>query len=119
MSKEFIDYLAAHGIHHECTMPDTPQQNGVVEWKIMTIMEMARSMLKGKNLPNMFWLDAVMCANYVLNRSPTKSLKTITPYEVWKGHKPTISHMQTLGCLSYAHVPSQRKSTRGEQICCF
>ena len=60
-------------------------------------MEMAKCMLKGKNLPIMFWLDAVMGANYVLNRSPAKAFKKITPYEAWKGHKPTISHMRTLG----------------------
>ena len=81
MSKEFNDYMAADGIHHECTMPYTPQQNGVVERKNTTFMEMARCMLKSKNLPNIFWLDAMMCANYVPNKTPTKALKTITPYE--------------------------------------
>ena len=106
MSEEFNAYLKSCGIHHKCTVPYTPQQNGVAERKNRIVMEMARCMLKGKNLPNMFWLDAVMCANYVLNRSPTKALKTITPYEAWKGHKPTISRMRTFGWLAYAHVPS-------------
>ena len=54
MSKEFNDYLAARGIHHECIAPYTSQQNGVAERKNMIIMEMARCMLKGENLPNMF-----------------------------------------------------------------
>ena len=39
---------------------------------------------------------------------PTKALRTITPYEAWKGHKPSISHMRTFKCLAYAHVPSQK-----------
>lgn len=29
---------------------------------------MARSMLKGKNLPNEYWAKAVACAVYILNR---------------------------------------------------
>ncbi|KAA0032243.1 integrase [Cucumis melo var. makuwa] len=37
-------------------------------------MEMARSMLKAKNLPNEFWGDVVACTVYILNRAPTKSI---------------------------------------------
>eukprot|EP01018_Ginkgo_biloba_P024376 Gb_03317 [translate_table: standard] len=49
-------------------------------------MEMARSMLKSKNLRNDYW------AVYILNRSPTKSVKNITPKEAWSGHKPSVTH---------------------------
>ena len=41
-----------------------------------------------------FWLTVVMCANYVLNRCPTKALKTITPYEAWNGHKTNVGHIE-------------------------
>lgn len=107
MSQEFADFLASRGIIHQCPMPHTPKQDGVAKHRIRTLMEMARCMIKGKSLPNRFWLDAIMCANYVLNRSPTKALKTITPCEAWTGCKPAISHMRVFGCLAYAHVPSQ------------
>jgi len=30
-SNDFIQYLSNHGIIHEKTNPDTPQENGVVE----------------------------------------------------------------------------------------
>ncbi len=30
-SKEFEDYLKSEGIHHQCTIPKTPQQNSVAE----------------------------------------------------------------------------------------
>ena len=66
-------------------------------------------MIKGKHLPDMFWMEALMCANYVLNRCPTKALKVITPYEAWNGHKPMVSHMRVFGCLAYALVPSQQR----------
>ena len=56
MSKDFNDYMVAHGIHHESSVLYTPQHNGLAERTNKTIMEMAKCMLKGKNLPNMFWL---------------------------------------------------------------
>ena len=74
MSKEFNAFLAERGIKHQCTVPYTPQQNGVAERKNMSLMEMARCMVKSQFLPHAFWLEAVMCATYVLNRCPTKAL---------------------------------------------
>lgn len=49
---EFLDYCRYHGIKKRFTTSYTPQQNGVANIKNQTIMQMARSMLKGKNLPN-------------------------------------------------------------------
>jgi len=85
MSKEFNAFLADRGIKHQCTVPYTPQQNGVVERKNRCLMEIARCMVKSQALPHAFWLEAIMCATYVLNRCPTKALKSITPYESWHG----------------------------------
>nr|KYP39285.1 Retrovirus-related Pol polyprotein from transposon TNT 1-94 [Cajanus cajan] len=50
----------------------SPQQNGVFERKNRTVMEMARSMLKEKGLPNTFWAEVVYIDVYILNRCPTK-----------------------------------------------
>ena len=36
-----------------------------------TIVEMVRSMLKDKEMPNDFWAKAVNTAVYILNRCPT------------------------------------------------
>lgn len=44
-SKEFQEYLKAQGIHHETTVPHTPQQNKVAERKNRTLIEAARTML--------------------------------------------------------------------------
>ena len=40
---------------------------------------MTRSMIKEKGLPKSFWAEAVVCAVYLLNRNPTKSMKNVTP----------------------------------------
>eukprot|EP01018_Ginkgo_biloba_P003437 Gb_11909 [translate_table: standard] len=49
-------------------------------------------MLKSKNLPNDYWAEAVATIVYILNRSPTKSVKNITPKEAWSGHNPSVTH---------------------------
>ena len=70
---------------------------------------MARCMVKSQVLPHAFWLEAVMCATYVLNRCPTKALQSITPYEAWHGRKPCVAHLRVFGCLAYALVPVQHR----------
>ena len=70
-------------------------------------MEMVRCMVKSQFLPHAFWLEAVMCATYLLNRCPTKALQPITPYEAWHGRKPSAAHLHVFGCLAYALVPVQ------------
>ena len=50
MSSEFNAFLAERGIKHQCTVPYTPQQNGVAE-RNMSLMEMARCMVKSQALP--------------------------------------------------------------------
>jgi hypothetical protein len=46
--------LKKNDIQRQLIVRHTPQQNGVAERKNRTIEEMARSMLKGKGLPNKF-----------------------------------------------------------------
>jgi len=55
-------------------------------------MEMARSMLKEKGMPNTFWAEAVYTAVYILNRCPTKAVQDKTPIEAWSGRKPSAKH---------------------------
>ena len=68
VSKDFDMLCEKEGILHEVVPPYTPQQNGIAERKNRTIMNMVRSMLKGKNLPKEFWGEAVSTATYILNR---------------------------------------------------
>ena len=60
-------------------------------------MEYARSMLKGKNLSNGFWVEALNITIYLKNRSPTKSLEFKTLYEVLYGFKLVVKHLRVFG----------------------
>jgi hypothetical protein len=100
-SNEIIQWCSKEGIQHFTTAPYSPQQNGVVERRNQTVVEMARCMLKSMAMPAMFWGEAVKCAVYILNRAPTRSLNGVTPYEAWNRRKPTVEHLRTFGCVAH------------------
>uniref|UniRef100_A0ACD5ZTS1 Uncharacterized protein n=1 Tax=Avena sativa TaxID=4498 RepID=A0ACD5ZTS1_AVESA len=100
-SGEIKAWCAQEGVEHFTTAPYSPQQNGVVERRNQTVVEMARCMLKGMSMPATFWGEAVKCAVYVLNRAPTRSLNGVTPYEAWHRRKPTVEHLRTFGCVAH------------------
>lgn len=76
-------------------------------------------MLKGKNLSNGFWAEAMSTAVYLKNRSPTRSLEFKTPFEALYGYKPTIKHLRVFGCKAFAHIPKEdRKKLDSKSIRC-
>jgi transposase InsO family protein len=88
----FTVYCTEQGIKRNTTAPYTPQQNGVVERRNQSVVEMARCLMKSMQVPAQYWGEAVKVAVYLLNRSPTKSLNGKTPFEAWFGKKPGVQH---------------------------
>eukprot|EP00253_Pinus_taeda_P034643 PITA_34643 len=91
VNNKFINFCTENGIQMQHTVPYTPQQNGVAERKNRTLKEMANCMLQSKGLSLNYWPEAINCANYIINRTPTKVLKNITPEEAWSSIKPDMS----------------------------
>jgi len=108
VSSEFENYLKSRGIRHQLTVRHTPQQNGVAERYNRTVYDAARAMIIQAKVPKTFWAEAIATAVYVRNRVPTSSHKqSTTPYEIWYGVKPDLSHLRVFGCVAYAHIPEE------------
>ena len=103
-SAEFTMYLKKEGVHHEFTVPKTPQQNSVAEWMNRTLVEVIRSILSDAKLPKMFWAEALSTAVYLRNLNPTTAVQGKIPFEAWTKEKPDVGHLKAFGCLCYAHV---------------
>jgi transposase InsO family protein len=81
------EYLEEEGVKHEFSAPYTPQQNGVVERKNMTLIDMARTMLGEFKTSEQFWSEAVNTACHAINLiciafsriPPTNSLPVTNP----------------------------------------
>jgi transposase InsO family protein len=118
-SQDFNDFCKENGIKRQLTAAYAPQQNGVAERKNRTIMNLVRSMLSEKKIPQTFWPEAVNWTIYILNRSPTLAVKNITPEEAWSGIKPSVEHFRVFGYLAHVHVPdAKRTKLKNKSIAC-
>lgn len=78
-SKGFHAFYESHGICRPLIAPRSSQQNSVTERKNITILNMARSMLKAKNMPKEFWVEDVSYIVCLPNRFSITSVKDKTP----------------------------------------
>ena len=100
-NKDFELFCDEHGIEHNFSAPRTPQQNGVVERKNRSLEEIARTLLNDTSLPKYFWAEAVNTACYIMNRALIRPILKKTPYELFNGRKPNISHLHVFGCKCF------------------
>lgn len=107
-SQAFAEYCEELGIRREFSVPYTPQQNGAVEPKNRTVVEMWRCLLKSNGLPTYFWVKAVSTSVYLINHLPMQAVSNKTPYEVSYGRKPSVSQLKTFGCIALTLIPSQK-----------
>jgi hypothetical protein len=66
-------------------------------------------MIQSKGLSLKYWVKAINCANYIVNHTPTKALKNITPEEAWTKIKPDVSHFRVFGSIAWAHIPDEKR----------
>lgn len=62
IGKKWDDHFSEHGIQHQRTTVDTPEQNGISERKNRTFEDMIGAMLAQAKLPNVFWPQALALA---------------------------------------------------------
>jgi transposase InsO family protein len=103
-------FLEEEGIKHEFSSPYTPQQNGVVERKNITLLDMARTMLDDYKTPNRFWAEAISTACYSINRLYLHRILKKTSYELLTGKKPNVSYFRVFGRKCFILIKRGRNS---------
>jgi transposase InsO family protein len=78
----FDGFCLEHGIDQQFSTPCVPQQNGIVERKNHTLVEMARTMLDEHGTPRRFWVDAINTACCVSNQIFLRSILLLTPFKL-------------------------------------
>jgi hypothetical protein len=95
------DFLDEEGIKHEFLPPYTSQQNGVVERKNHTLIEMARTMLDEYKTSDRFWAEVINTACHATNHLYLHKLLKKTSYDLLTCNKSNISYFQVFGSKCY------------------
>ena len=104
LSRPFRQFNETHGIIHQTACVTTPQQNGVAERKNGPVLAVTRALMLHMNVPKHFWGYAVLTANYLINRTPSRVLHGKIPYQVMFPDKDLyILPPKLFGCVSFVH----------------
>ncbi|GJZ41573.1 retrovirus-related pol polyprotein from transposon TNT 1-94 [Tanacetum coccineum] len=101
LNKTLHAYFAKEGIRHERSTAQTPEQNGVVERRNRTLVEVARTMLSVAKVPLFFWAEAIATTCFTQNRSLVIPRHEKTPYHIINGRKLSVKFFYIFGSLCY------------------
>ena len=97
LSDEFIAHCKAKGTTYKLSVHNTHQEAGVSERRNCTIAERIRALLHASGLPKYLWGEAAHHVVWLLNRTTTKAVKGMTPYEAVFGKKPNLKGVREWG----------------------
>lgn len=112
-SRRMQEYLISNKIGHITSAPFTPTQNGAIEVDNRVVLNLVRSMMNAARVANNLWGEALGTAVYLLNRCVNSQTGNKTPYELFCGRMPRVSHLKIFGCLCF--VKEQHKKRSGYQ----
>ncbi|KAL5622066.1 hypothetical protein BROUX41_006011 [Berkeleyomyces rouxiae] len=104
-SKKFLDTIRKHGTDWDPVAAQKPQQNGMAERQIRTLIEQTRTLLLHSELPHRHWPQALQTAIYIQNRIPNSRVNT-SPYQVATGKAPDLLFLRVFGSRCFVHEPS-------------
>jgi hypothetical protein len=101
------EYFASKGIIHQQTIPYCHEQNGKAERLNRTLNNAVRALLIGaSHLPKSLWAEAMSHACFLRNLLLQEKLES-TPYKLFHGTTPDVSHLRVFGCLVYYRIPDE------------
>src|SRR6266702_2850332 len=103
LSEAFDRHLQSAGTVRRLTVHDTPQLNGVAERLNRTLVERIRAFTHSSGLPKFLWGEALRHATWLKNRSATRALDGLTPYQALLGRAPDLSGLQRWGATVWVH----------------
>ena len=80
-----------------------------------TIMNTARCLLAEANVERKFWLECIMTAAYLLNRSLINKSRNKTPYKIFFGKKPSAKNLRLYGSRVFVRVPEEKRSSKWKE----
>ncbi len=108
-SAEIKHYLAENRIEQQLTVAYTRQRKGAPERMNRTLIDFVRSILHSKGLAKPFYAEALSTPAYSRNRVTLRSLPSnTTPFHLWIGKAPDLSHLRVFGSKFCYFVPKSK-----------
>ncbi|CAI5980287.1 unnamed protein product [Closterium sp. NIES-65] len=110
LGKQFTDFVSGKGVVHDLTCPYTPQQNGMAEREMRTVVESVQTMLLHMGVQHHWWHLALRQAVWVRNCLERSALPPgTTSYQLLTRKKPDLSLARVWGCMAQFLVPEQQR----------
>ncbi|KAK7580680.1 hypothetical protein V9T40_001309 [Parthenolecanium corni] len=111
--REFInsdvrDFCKKKGIRMLNSVAYNHPSNGRAERLNRTLEDKAGTLLLESGMPKGFWSEAVLCANYLLNRCPTSSTGRV-PAAEWYQQEVDYEKLRPFGCVCFVHIPKEKR----------
>lgn len=103
-AREFLSlksFAEQNGIEYTTSSAYTHNQNAKAERSIKTLNYTASALLMEGCLEGKFWCFAIEHAAYIRNRTPSKVLGWITPFEALRSVKPSLKYIRRFGCFCF------------------
>lgn len=91
------------------TIPNKPQQNGVVKRMNITLNERTRSMRMHVGLPKMPWAYTIKTAAYLINSKLSIPPNFKLLEKEWSGKKVNFLYLKVFCCVSYVYIDSKNR----------
>ncbi|CAI5956703.1 unnamed protein product [Closterium sp. NIES-64] len=112
-------YCRARGIRQSFRLPDSPQQNGIVERRIGMVMDVARTSMMHAAAPHFLWPFAVRYAAHQINLHPRVSRPETSPALLWTGKVGDASAFRVWGSRAFVRDLSADKLSPRASPCVF
>lgn len=103
-NRQFLDHLSTNGIIPRFSCPYTSQQNGKAERTLRTLNNTVRSLLFQANMPNTYWVEALLMATHLFNILPSSVINNEIPFTKLFQKPATYHHLRVFGCLCYPNL---------------
>ena len=108
LPKKVGEVVGQYGYDITSTAADASHQNGIVERPHRTLKErIIRCMLYAAHLGTEFWVDTLLHATWLYNRTYHKAIK-MTPFQAYTNRIPTLESLITFGAKITAKKTGKR-----------
>jgi hypothetical protein len=105
-------------IEHQLTAPYTSAHNGRAEHLHRTLMGKVWTMCLACNAPTSLWDEFMATAAYLTTLTAFSTINGKTPYKMWYGKIPSLSHLWEIGCHAFALIMTNNPKILQRSVPC-